>query len=152
MRLILIFLFFCTTNLIHTKDDVKESPFYGAKITAKEAISFSTLSKNFLKFENKLVVLEAIVEKVCAQKGCWMTFKVPENNFRVKFHNYSFFVPLSLIGKKVWVEGKVARTKLSVEEKRHYLEDEGKSKEEILTVVKPSFEYQFTAKGVKVLN
>ena len=58
--------------------------------------------------------MEANVEKVCTKKGCWMTLQGADKTFRVKFKDYQFFVPLSLIGKKVWVEGLVHRKKVSV--------------------------------------
>jgi len=102
--------------------NVAEKPFYGKQIQATKA------------------------------KGCWMTLQGSDKTFRVKFHEYSYFVPLSLTGKKVWVEGKVERKELSIEDTRHYLEDAGASKKEIAAVTKPSFEYNIIAKGVKVVK
>ena len=130
-------------------NNVKEKPFYGKEIKAKKAVPLDKVLKNFSKYENKNIVMEAKVEKVCAKKGCWMTLQGSKKTFRVKFHDYSFFVPMSLIGKKVWVEGQVKRSKLSVAETKHYLEDAGASKKEIAAVTKPSYEYSIIAKGVK---
>ena len=131
---------------------VKEKSFYGAEIKAQNATALDKVLKDFAKYENSDVVMEASVEKVCSKKGCWMTLQGSEKTFRVKFHDYSFFVPMSLMGKKVWVEGLMKRKKVSVADTKHYLEDAGASKEEIAAVTKPSFEYSIVAKGVRVVK
>ncbi len=133
------------------KNTVSEKPFYGEEINAKSAVSYDTIVKDFPSFKGKDLVMEAVVEKVCASKGCWMTLKSTKSassSFRVKFQDYKFFVPLSLAGKKVWVNGKISRKELSIKDTKHYLEDAGASKEEIAAVTKKSFEYHFMAKGV----
>lgn len=134
------------------KNKTKEAPFYGKEIKAKSAVNLDKVLKEYSKYENKDVVMEAKVKKVCAKKGCWMTLQGSDKTFRVKFHDYSYFVPMSLMGKKVWVEGQVLRKKLSIKETKHYLEDAGASKEEIAAVKKPSFEYNIVAKGVRVVR
>ncbi len=134
------------------KNEVTKKPFYGKEIKKTKAIALDKIIKNHSAYNNKDVVMEANVEKVCAKKGCWMTLQGSDKTFRVKFHDYSYFVPMSLIGKKVWVEGKVIRKTLSIKDTKHYLEDAGASKKEIAAVTKPSFEYRIVAKGVKVVN
>jgi hypothetical protein len=136
---------------IMAKNTVNEKPFYGKKINAKKAISLEKILKDYPDYENKNLVMEAVVDKVCTSKGCWMTLKGTKSAFRVKFEDYNFFVPLSLIGKKIWVDGEIKRKELSVKDARHYLEDSGASKDKIAAITKPSFEYHFTAKGVKVV-
>lgn len=131
---------------------VKEEPFYGKEIKAKKAVSLDKVIKNHSKYDGKDVVMEADVKKVCGKKGCWMTLQGTDKTFRVKFHDYSYFVPMALMGKKVWVEGKVLRKEISVADTRHYLEDAGASKEEVAAINKPSFEYRIIAKGVKVVQ
>ena len=71
-----------------------------------------------------------------------MTLQGSEKTFRVKFYDYSYFVPMSLVGKKVLVEGQIIRKKLSISEAKHYLEDEGASKESVQAVKTPSYEYR----------
>jgi hypothetical protein len=134
------------------KNTVTDKPFYGEKISETKALSLETILKDFPKYEKKDLVMSANIDKVCTSKGCWMTLKGTKSAFRVKFKDYKFFVPLSLIGKTVWVNGKIERKELSIEDTRHYLEDGGASKEEIALITKPSFEYHFTAKGVKVVQ
>ena len=134
------------------KNNVEEKPFYGKEIKASKAVVLDEVIKNFSHYEDKKIVMEAQVEKVCVHKGCWMTLRGSDETLRVMFDDYSYFVPISLQGQKVWVEGKINRKKLSVKEKRHYLEDAGASKSEISAIKKPSFEYSIVALGVKVLK
>lgn len=150
-KLILSFAVFLSFHSF-AKNTVKEAPFYGQEIKAKNATSLDKVLKDYSKFKNKDIVMEANVEKVCTAKGCWMTLQGSEKTFRVKFKDYGFFVPLSLIGKKVWVEGVVKRDVVSVATKKHFLQDAGASKEEIAAVTKPSFEYSIVATGVKAVN
>jgi hypothetical protein len=135
-----------------SKNTVKEAPFYGSEIKATQAVPLDRILKNYEKYDDKDVVMEATVNKVCASKGCWMTLQGSNKTFRVKFHDYSFFVPLSLMGKKVWVQGLIERDELSINETKHYLEDAGASKEEIAKVTRPTFEYSIIAKGVKLVQ
>ncbi|HRD09131.1 MAG TPA: DUF4920 domain-containing protein, partial [Saprospiraceae bacterium] len=87
-------------------------------------------------------------------KGCWMNIVSEKNpdadKMFVKFHNYSFFMPKDLSGKKVIMKGKAYVEETSVDELKHYAEDEGKSKEEIAKITQPKKELKFMATGVKV--
>ncbi|NQY99877.1 MAG: DUF4920 domain-containing protein [Bdellovibrionales bacterium] len=131
---------------------VKEKPFYGDEIKSESATSLDSVLKDYAKYEKSSLVMEANVEKVCAAKGCWMTLQGSDKTFRVKFKDYGFFVPMTLVGKKVWVEGMMNRKEISVKDTKHYLEDAGATKEEIAAVTEPSFEYSIVAKGVKVVQ
>lgn len=127
----------------------KEAPFYGKDITAKTAITLAEVTKNFKKYEGKEVVFDAKVGKVCVKKGCWMTLESNEPTpTQVKFKDYKFFVPISLVGKKVRVSGVVNRKMLSVKMAKHYLEDAGVKNPK---VTKPMPEYSVVASGVKKL-
>lgn len=150
-HLCLISLILLSLN-IFAKNTVKEKPFYGKEIQATKAVSVDKVITDFSTYKDKSIVMEASVEKVCEHKGCWMTLQGSDQTFRVKFHEYSYFVPMSLIGKKVWVEGKIERKKISIKDTKHYSEDAGASKEEIAAITKPSFEYRITAQGVRVVK
>lgn len=152
MKALLILFLIFNFHACATKNTVVEKPSYGQEITAKSAIPMKKILANYNSYENKDVVMAANVEKVCAKKGCWMTLQGDHEAARVKFHDYSFFVPLSLVGKKVWVEGKVLRKKISIADTKHYLKDAGASAEEIAAVKAPTYEYRIIAKGVKVIK
>ena len=98
------------------------------------------------------VVVEGQVEGVCQAKGCWMNLSNGKNKDKtmfVKFQDYGFFMPLDLTGNVV-MKGKAFKEETSVEELRHYAEDEGKSQEEIAAITEPKVELKFIATGVKI--
>lgn len=98
--------------------------------------------------------VEGKVESVCQVKGCWMNIvsdkKEKSDKVFVKFHEYGFFMPLDLAGKKIVMNGKAFVEETSVDELRHYAEDAGKTKEEIEKITEPKISYKFMATGVKV--
>ena len=53
---------------------------------------------------------------------------------------------------EVIVNGKAYVTEVSVEEQRHYLEDAGKSAEEIAAITEPKKTYSFEADGVLLIE
>ena len=69
----------------------------------------------------------------------------------VKFKDYGFFMPLDLAGEKVVMEGVAYKELTSVDELKHYAEDEGLSQEEIDKITQPKEELKFMANGVIVL-
>lgn len=146
-----LFLILLSFNAV-AKNTVSEKPFYGEKITAPKAIEVESVVAEFSKYKNKNLVMEAQVDKVCTSKGCWMILKGAKGDLRVKFKDYKFFVPLSLIGKTVWLDGEISRKEVSIADTRHYLEDAGASKAQIEAVTSSTFEYSFLARGVKVVK
>lgn len=137
---------------VFAKNDIKDKPYYGEDFSAANAVVLDKVIKDFTTYDNKQVVIKAKVKKVCESKGCWMTLVGPNSATRVKFKEYSFFVPLTLIDKFVWIHGAIKREQLSIEDTKHYLADAGASKEQIAKVTKPSFEYSIIAKGIKVVK
>lgn len=99
------------------------------------------------------VVLEANVKSVCKKKGCWMNLvdtKNPSDDeaFFVKFVDYGFFMPLDSEGYRVLVKGQAYKEVTTVDELRHYAEDEGKSPEEIAKITEPAEELKILSSGV----
>ena len=82
-----------------------------------------------------------------------MTLSTNNNDaMMVRFKDYGFFVPKDIGGKDVIIEGQAYATEVSVEELRHYAEDAGKSKEEIMAITEPEKQYAFLATGVRVIQ
>ena len=102
------------------------------------------------------VVMEAKVESVCKVKGCWMNLvdnaSNSENSIFVKFKDYGFFMPLESENYQVLVKGKAYKEITSVDELRHYAEDEGKSEEEIALITEPTEELKIMSSGVFKVN
>ncbi len=113
-------------------------------VTVDEAIE-----KFKAKNEQGPVLLAAKIEKVCKKKGCWMTIKSKSHDVRVTFKDYGFFVPVSLVGQSILVEGKLTEVKLTLKETKHYVADEGGDPSK---VTEPSTDYQFVATGLVVQN
>jgi hypothetical protein len=65
---------------------------------------------------------------------------------RVTFKDYGFFVPSSIIGKTVLVEGTLEKVVMSLEDTKHYVKDAGGDPS---TVTQPRTEYRIVATGVQ---
>jgi Domain of unknown function (DUF4920) len=128
---------------------------FGEAVTAKGAISYDAMLKKMSKNE-KLdnVKVEGTVDAVCKVKGCWMNIKsdAGATPLFVQFKDYGFFMPKDIAGKKVVMVGKAYKEITTVEQLRHFAEDEGKSKEEIAKITKPVEEMKFLANGVLIMN
>jgi len=127
--------------------------FYGEKISPDGAITYDEMLAKLETMDSLTnVKVKGSVDGVCQAKGCWMnivstTDKSKESMF-VKFKDYGFFMPLDASGSTAIMEGKAYKEETSVEELRHYAEDEGKSEEEIAAITEPITELKFMAHGV----
>ena len=129
--------------------------FFGEKIEADDFITFDDFVSQVNQKEEVNVKLKAKVESVCQAKGCWMNLisdKQTDNEVFVKFKDYGFFMPKDISGRYVVVEGKGYKEVTSVDELRHYAEDEGLSKAEIDAITEPKEELKFMASGVALLE
>ena len=136
-----------SADVIHFGEEIDET---GAQSVA----AVLNMLESDKEVETKMI---GLVESVCQTKGCWMNLQDTDNPsdeqaFFVKFKDYGFFVPKDLSGSKVVVEGSAYKEETSVEELRHYAEDEGKSQEEIDAITEPVEEFKFMASGVKILK
>ena len=116
------------------------------------AISFSELVIKMDQSDEVEAVVTGNVGSVCQAKGCWMNIVdsdggTSEEMF-VKFKDYGFFMPLDIAGKDVIMRGKAYKEETSVDELRHYAEDEGKSAEEVAAITESIIELKFMADGV----
>lgn len=127
---------------------------YGESFDASIAKDISQLSELMETTDSVSIVLSGTIEKTCAVKGCWMQLKAgKENNLRVTFKDYAFFVPKSgAEGNKAVINGFCVKQETSVEELRHYAKDAGESDEAIALITEPKMEYNFVASGVIIEN
>jgi hypothetical protein len=128
---------------------------FGEKFSVKGAMSYDKmLGKMTTAKSLENVKVEGTVEAVCKVKGCWMNIASQKGAapMFVKFKDYAFFMPKDIIGKKVVMLGNAFKETTTVEELRHFAEDEGKSKDEIAKITKPKEEMKFMASGVVILN
>ncbi len=137
-----------------TKPTLKADPKatkFGAELTLKEAPI--TVDEALEKFKAKQitgpVLLTAKIDKVCKKKGCWMTIKSKSDDLRVTFKDYGFFVPQNIVGKNVLVEGVIKEEKLTLEETKHFVKDEGGDPSK---VTEAKTDYQFVAYAVSLVK
>ena len=126
---------------------------YGSTITPEGAIAVSDLIAKLGDKEKMDVKIKSEIVEVCQNKGCWVTVKLPSGeDMRVKFGEDAFFVPKNSGGKTAVMEGTIMKEVISVDEQRHYLEDAGKPKEEIMAITTPDTTLSFDAKGIIIYN
>ncbi|RCH55796.1 DUF4920 domain-containing protein [Mucilaginibacter hurinus] len=126
---------------------------YGNKISAEKSITINQLKGKLATDSIYKGKLTGRVMEVCKEKGCFLTIAQQNGEpVTVKFANYSFFVPQSLVGKSVVVSGTAKIKTTPVERLQHVAKDLGKSQEEIAKITEPKKEVQIVADGVLVVN
>lgn len=124
--------------------------FYGEKITEDGAISATELKASLAENDSANFKVTGKIAETCLKKGCWMTVDMgEEQDMRVRFKDYEFFVPKSgMEGKEVVFEGMVKKSVTTKAELKHYAKDAGKSQEEIDLITEDKEELTFLANGV----
>jgi hypothetical protein len=135
-----------------TKTDGKA---FGEKVSLDGAVSYDALLSKMgtaPKLDN--VKVSGTVQAVCKAKGCWMNIASDKgaSPMFVQFKDYAFFMPKDLAGKKVVMIGNAFKEVTTVEELRHFAQDEGKSKEDIAKITKPKEDTKFLASGVLIVE
>ena len=129
--------------------ETSEAMTFGEKFTPESAISLNLLTDQLETVDTVYTKVSGKVASVCKKKGCWMNLADDSGKeIFVKFKDYGFFMPLDCEGQKLVMHGYATKELTSVEELRHYAEDEGKSAEEIAAITEPKEEYTFLANGV----
>lgn len=144
----LLFCFGLSCNNNSTTTNKTENTF-GEEFKPTVALTVDQLIEKMQSGKPVNAYLEGEVTSVCQVKGCWMTLK--NNNgddIRVTFKDYSFFVPKDCKGKKAIMKGAASVDTTSVEQLRHYAEDDGQSPEDIAKITEPKIEISFEASGV----
>ena len=125
--------------------------YYGKKIDGKGAVSVTELPKRMEGVQSLKIKLQGKIGAVCQKKGCWMTMDLGNGQtMRIKFKDYAFFVPLDVAGATAVVEGVATKEVVSEAERKHYMEDAGKSKDEIAKVQGEQSTMTFEAEGVLI--
>ncbi len=128
---------------------------FGETIDETDALTYSELVHQLQdKMELKDIKLTGTVSEVCQVKGCWMNIQPDTADgipVFVQFKDYAFVLPKDIAGRKIVIYGKAFYEMTSVEDLRHYAEDEGASQSEIDAITKPKTQLKFTASGAKLL-
>lgn len=148
----------CTTGQTESNEEKQITTtvqHFGKKISIDNAITYDAMLTDLSSKDSVEAKVKGKVSGVCQAKGCWMTIVSEEEGkpeMFVKFKDYGFFMPLDLAGSEVVMAGKAFREETSVDELRHYAEDEGQSAEEIAKITEPVEELKFLAYGVVVVE
>lgn len=127
-----------------------EGDYFGAQFEVANPISVEKAIEDLATNDTLNVQLGGLVQSVCKSKGCWTNIASnleSEDKIFVKFKDYGFFLPLDCEGQEIVLEGKAYMEVTSVDELRHYAEDENKSQEEIDAINEPAKELKFMASG-----
>ncbi len=124
---------------------------FGEKITVDNAIPANDLVAKLQSTNTLDVKVTGKVVEVCKAEGCWLRMETANGSMMIKMKGHAFFVPLSMNGKTIVVDGTATLKETSVAMLKHYAEDAGKSKAEIDAIKEPKKEITMQAKGILVL-
>lgn len=127
---------------------------FGDTITADGAISAEEMYQKYTKLgegDTIEVKFAATIYNVCQKKGCWMNVDLNEEEVAfVRFKDYGFFMPFNAAESEAIINGKAFVSITSVDELKHYAEDEGLTQEEIDEITEPDVTFGFLADGVLI--
>ena len=125
---------------------------FGEAITTDGAVSMTEMVSKLQGVDSVKVKVKGKVESVCQVKGCWVNLHDDQaGDIFVKFKDYAFFLPQDIAGREVVMEGYAYKETTSVEDLKHYAEDEKKTQAEIDAITQPKEELKFMASGVVLL-
>ena len=135
------------SDLVETTDDYEV---YGAAFEAvKQPLSLKKLLAQSDSYENKQVVATGEIRQVCQKKGCFFILADGNNEARITFKDYEFFIPTNTAGKKVVLTGTFNVKELSEKKAKHYAKDAGEDPEKVKGSQK---EYSLVATSVKIMK
>ncbi|MBK9735124.1 MAG: DUF4920 domain-containing protein [Saprospiraceae bacterium] len=127
---------------------------FGEVIDTTGMITYTNLLAQMASADSVETKVYGKVSGVCQTKGCWMNIVSDLDSSKtemfVQFKDYGFFMPKDLTGKEVVMKGKAYREVTSVEDLKHFAEDEGLAPEEIAKITAPKTELKFMASGVVI--
>ncbi len=130
----------------------KNASIFGDKIDDSNVLSVDEVIAKLQNQDSLTVKVGGTVTGVCQTKGCWAnivnTGSEGGEEMFVQFKDYGFFLPKDCSGKEVVMRGKAYRETTTIDELKHYAEDEGQSAEEIAKITEPVVELKFMADGV----
>lgn len=137
------------------EDQIQETAYmdYGATFKnndVKTSDAMATVYKNLKAGDSVQVVFKGEMKEVCVNMGCWAQIPVGEEQVRVKFKDYGFFIPRNGAGKQAIFSGKAFKEVTTVADLKHYAEDGGKTPAEIAAITEDQVTLSFLADGVKV--
>ena len=140
--------------MVSCKQETIQGDYFGQEFevsgkAAKTSAPFEKISAT----DSLQIQMIGEIKEVCQNKGCWMKVKLEsDDEVFVRFKDYGFFVPKDAAGKKVVMNGSAFLEEMSVEDQKHYAEDEGASEDELAQITAPKQTLRFEADGVLIAN
>ncbi|MEM1126366.1 MAG: DUF4920 domain-containing protein [Bacteroidota bacterium] len=130
---------------------------YGtADVSAAESTPVRTIVGALEQYAGQPVTIEGKIYQVCQMKGCWFTMDGGDGQFvrinvpRDESGNYVYTFDKGISGRTAYVRGTLEAEEISVDELRHYAQDNGRSEAEIAAITEPRQELRLTAEGALV--
>ena len=96
---------------------------YGGEITQTVATPLASVVKERNISMSEEVFVEATIDEVCENKGCWIVVEDGGTALRVEFKDYGFFTPWGSEGKKVRLQGLLREKSVSKASAEHMAEE-----------------------------
>ena len=133
------------------KNEELEKTNYGEIFEVTSPLELADVLNGFEDFDGQEIQLKAHVKSVCQTKGCWLGLGLKDDQeIRVRFKDYGFFVPKNAAGAEAIFTGIATRKVTDAATLKHYAEDEGLTAEEIDAITEDKEELTFVATGVKM--
>ena len=143
----------CTNEPVVVEPEVSYAVF-GDSISPDGALTAQQMYEKYQTLQEGDTVevkFSATIYNVCQKKGCWMNVDLTDDEVAfVRFKDYGFFMPFNAAESNAVINGKAFLSIISVDELKHYAEDEGLSQEEIDAIDEPEITYSFLANGVLI--
>jgi hypothetical protein len=123
---------------------------FGAGLTLTRSTALADVVRDPERFVEQPILVHGRVSDVCQRKGCWLMLRDGEDQVRVHFKDYGFFVPTDSTGEEVFVEGLVSVETLSENAARHYESESRRGDPDLVSG--PRQEVVFTATGVRLVG
>lgn len=134
-------------------NELDSTTFLGEAFEIEQVVAVNELQTQVAPGDSAVLVARGKVLEVCQAKGCWMTIEMPDQQqMRVSFKDYAFFMPKDLAGKEVIMKGVAQYTTTDVATLQHLAADAGKPQSEIDEITTPENALSFLASGVTIVE
>lgn len=146
MRYFPLILIFSSLLLLFSCSDAGN---YGAAVQEQGALTVDQLVARLGSEKEFEATVAGRVENACHGEGCWLELQAENGSLvMVTYKDKAFTLPTGIEGREVVMQGRAWVDSVSVEELKKNAGEEGKTAEEIQTIVNPEYSLNFEAAGV----
>jgi hypothetical protein len=123
----------------------------GAAVPAGAAMAITQIVASPRMYTDRAVIVEGVLAAECEEKGCWMQVapSADGHGMRVTFKDYGFFIPQSMVGRRVRMSGMTKVTTHSKAATDHLM---GEGAQLHRNADGTATEVQFVATGVELFR